>query len=126
MGTIRALSTSDRDMIFERVYEIAENTAKAMVVWLRLIASGYPVTYNNPELTQLMLPSLGNAVGNNQLDLVPARTGAEDFAFYAQEVPGLFFSLGGMPSGTSVKDAPPHHAEFMWMTLAWFMGSKPL
>lgn len=114
VGTIRALSTSDRDMIFERVHEIAENTAKANGGLAEVsIASGYPVTYNNPELTQLMLPSLGNAVGNNQLDLVPARTGAEDFAFYAQEVPGLFFSLGGMPSGTSVKDAPPHHtAEF--------------
>ena len=36
-------------------------------------------------------------------------TGAEDFSFYARQVPGLFFNLGGMPKGTDPFDAAPHH-----------------
>ena len=41
--------------------------------------------------------------------LVNAKTGAEDFSYFANEVPGFFFFLGGCPEGTDPKDAAPHH-----------------
>jgi metal-dependent amidase/aminoacylase/carboxypeptidase family protein len=76
--------------------------------------SHYPVTFNNVELTKSMLPSLQKSAGIENVLLVPANTGAEDFSFYAQKVPGLFFFLGGLPKGKDPKTAAPHHTpEFM-------------
>ena len=61
-----------------------------------------------------MLPSMQKSAGVENVLLVPAITGSEDFSFYAQKVPGLFFCLGGMPKGYDPKKAPPHHTpEFM-------------
>jgi amidohydrolase len=56
-----------------------------------------------------MLPTLEASAGKENVTLGKAITGAEDFSFYAKEVPGLFFFLGGMPKGMDPKDAFPHH-----------------
>jgi amidohydrolase len=109
-GTIRALSVSDQEMIIAHVKRIATQTAEAFGATAEVfIPEGVPVNYNDPALTAKMLPSLEHAVGKDNVLLVPARTGAEDFAFYGQKVPSLFFQLGGMPVGQDVATAPPHH-----------------
>jgi amidohydrolase len=56
-----------------------------------------------------MLPSLENAAGKSNVTLIPAKTGAEDFSFFAKEVPGLFFNIGGAPKGVKIEDTAPHH-----------------
>ena len=56
-----------------------------------------------------MLPTLRRVAGEDNVNIIPAITGAEDFSFYAREVPGLFFFLGGCPEGTDPKSAAPHH-----------------
>ncbi len=61
------------------------------------ISTGCPVTYNDPELTAMMLPSLKAAAGGENVKLIKAITGAEDFSFFQQQIPGLYFFLGGMP-----------------------------
>jgi amidohydrolase len=66
----------------------------------------YPITYNDPELTAKMLPTLERS-GNVQL--VNATTGAEDFSFFQEEVPGLYMFVGGKPLNVDKKDAPAHH-----------------
>jgi len=68
-----------------------------------------PVVYNNIQLTKKMIPTLERVAGESNVIITKAGTGAEDFAFYANEVPSLFLSLGGMKKGMSVIDAPPHH-----------------
>ena len=56
-----------------------------------------------------------------------AVTGAEDFSFYALEVPGLFFFLGGMPKGQSVIDAAPHHTPDFYIDESGFtLGMRAL
>ena len=61
-----------------------------------------------------MLPSLQKSAGVENVLLKPAKTGSEDFSFYAQKVPGLFFFIGGLPKGKDPKTAAPHHtAEFI-------------
>jgi amidohydrolase len=60
-------------------------------------------------LTSKMLPSLQQTAGITNVLLKPARTGAEDFSFYQEKVPGLFFNLGGMPKGGDPLTAPSHH-----------------
>lgn len=69
----------------------------------------YPFTYNDPALTQEMLPTLEAGAGAGMVKLTPVHTGAEDFSFFQQKVPGLFFFLGGMPKGKKPEDAAPHH-----------------
>jgi len=46
-----------------------------------------------------MLPSLQKSAGKENVLLVPAKTGAEDFSLYARTVPGVFFFIGGLPKG---------------------------
>ncbi|MEY2918532.1 MAG: hypothetical protein RIS73_2246 [Bacteroidota bacterium] len=117
LGTVRTFSNEDEALIYSRIKQIAEKTAEAAgataIVDLPYTAK-YPVTFNNIELTKLMLPSLQKSAGVENVQLIPAVTGSEDFSFYAQKVPALFFRLGGMPKGKDPKTAsPPHTPEFM-------------
>ncbi|MEY3367333.1 MAG: hypothetical protein RI973_488, partial [Bacteroidota bacterium] len=69
----------------------------------------YPVTINHPQLTAQMLPSLFTAIGEDNVLVTRPVTWAEDFSFYANQVPGFFFFLGGMPPGQDPLTAPSHH-----------------
>ncbi len=125
-GTIRTFSTEDENYVFKRVREIVQNTAEAAgasaVVELPYSVH-YPVTFNDLALTNKMLPSLQNSAGAENVLLVPAITGSEDFSFYAQKVPGLFFRLGGSPIGKDPKTSGPHHTpEFMIEDTALKLG----
>jgi amidohydrolase len=109
IGTIRTLDYGMREKILKDVettiIKIAESQGAVAEV---SIDNGYPITYNDPELTEEMIPSLNEAAGENHVHQVKPWTGAEDFAFYQQEVPGLFFFLGGTPRG-KLDQAFPHH-----------------
>jgi amidohydrolase len=112
LGTIRSLSDSDEKLLIERIKLIATKTAEASgaVAELQIPYSArYPVTYNNVELTNKMLPSLGRAAGNENVQLIPPKTGAEDFSFFQQKVPGMYFNIGGSPKGVDAKKQPSHH-----------------
>ncbi len=112
LGTVRTFTDEDEKMVFNRVKLIAEKTAEAAgataVVELPY-STHYPVTFNNVALTTAMLPSLQKTVGADKVLLIPAITGAEDFSFYAQKIPGLYFFLGGLPKGKDPKTSAPHH-----------------
>ena len=109
-GTIRTFDIAMQKEIHERMKNTAEHIAKSAgaeaVVDIQI---GYPVTYNNPELTRNMISSLFNAAGEDNVHVTVANTGAEDFSFFAQKVPGLYFRVGGKPLDVSEKDAAPHH-----------------
>jgi len=111
-GDIRTFSKSDTELMIKRIHEIAEKTAEAAgataVVEMPYSAQ-YPVTFNDEALTAAMLPTFQRTVGAENVLLVNAITGAEDFSFYAQKVPALFFKLGGMTKGQNPETAGPHH-----------------
>ena len=99
-GTIRALDNDMRDAIFERIKTIAIKTAEANGATAEVtISPGYPITYNDPELTRKMVPTLQKTAGENMVVTMPAITGAEDFSFFQEQIPGLYFFLGGLPEG---------------------------
>ncbi len=110
IGTIRTLDTEMQDIIHEKIKltatKIAESAGATADVDIQI---GYPVTFNSPALTRTMLPTIFDTAGEENVLLSPAITGAEDFSFFAREVPGLFLFLGGMPKGQSQFDAAPHH-----------------
>ncbi|MBT8309671.1 MAG: M20/M25/M40 family metallo-hydrolase, partial [Flavobacteriaceae bacterium] len=107
------LRTLDYDMqaqINQRMKEMVPAIAKAYRAEATInIAKGYPITYNDPELTAQMLPSLKAAAGDNAVFEIDAITGAEDFSFFQKEVPGLYFFLGGKPVDVPQSEAAPHH-----------------
>lgn len=112
LGTIRALTNDDEKMLIERVKQVAIKTAESAGATAEVMipySSHYPITFNDSALTEKMLPSLRSSAGTENVLLKPAHTGAEDFSFYQQKVPGIFFNLGGMPKGGDPKTAPSHH-----------------
>lgn len=130
MGTIRALSEKDEQMIKERVKQIATKTAESAGASAEVIipySVRYPVTYNDPALTEKMLPSLRKTAGEGNIFLRQAVTGAEDFSFFQEKVPGLFIFLGGMPKGMNPDDAPSHHTPDFFIDESGFtLGVKAL
>ncbi len=110
VGTIRTLDTDMQEDIHRRIKLTAEKIAESAGATADVtIDIGVPVTYNSPELTAAMLPTVQRTAGADNVILSPATTGAEDFSFYAQKVPSLFLFLGGMPKGMDPADAAPHH-----------------
>lgn len=109
-GTFRALDPDMRDQIEAAIIHKATKIAESMNAEAEVkIHFGYPITYNDPALTEKMLPSLQAAAGVENVKLRKAVTGAEDFSYFSNEVPGLYFFLGGMPEGTTAEEAPAHH-----------------
>jgi amidohydrolase len=112
LGTIRSLSKDQEAYQINRIKTIVTNTAEAMGATATVEApysSHYPVTFNNEALTAKMIPSLQKAAGAGNVSVIPAKMGAEDFSFFGEKVPALFFNLGGMPKGQDPKKTPSHH-----------------
>jgi metal-dependent amidase/aminoacylase/carboxypeptidase family protein len=78
-------------------------------------------------LTEAMLPSLQKSAGAENVILAPAKTGSEDFSFFAQKAPGLYFFIGGLPKGMDPKTSGPHHTpEFIIDDSAFKTGVNAL
>ncbi len=108
VGTIRTLDTDMQEIIHEKIRKTATLIAEAQGASAEVnIQIGYPVTYNDPGLTRKMIGSLFNAVGEDNVHITPAITGAEDFSFFANKVPSLFWFVGGKTPGET--EAFPHH-----------------
>ena len=110
VGTIRTLDPEMQKKIHEKIKRTATLIAESAGATAEVnIETGVPVTFNDEALTAKMLPTLKEVAGEDHLYLSKAITGAEDFAFYANEVPSIFLFVGGMPQGTNPEDAAPHH-----------------
>ena len=110
IGTIRTLDVDMQKLIHEKIKLTATKIAESAGAIAEVkITTGYPITFNDIDLTSQMLPTVQEVAGKENVKLVDARTGAEDFSFYAQKVPGLFLFLGGMPKGKDPKEAASHH-----------------
>jgi amidohydrolase len=130
LGTVRSFSTDDEKLLIERIKQIATKTAEAYGATADVkipFSSHYPVTFNDIALTEKMLPSLRRTAGAENVLLRAGTTGAEDFSFFQQKVPGLFFFLGGMPKGKDPKTAPDHHTPDFYVDESGFkVGVKAL
>ena len=110
LGTIRTLDTGMQRIIHEKIKLTASKIAEASGATAETtIDKKTLVTYNNPELTKKMIPSFIKAAGAENVIEAEAVTGAEDFSFFAEKVPSIFFFVGGMTKGTDPNKAFPHH-----------------
>lgn len=109
-GTIRTLDVGMQQIIHDKikltVEKIAESQGAEAVV---TIGDGYPVTKNDVTLVKKMLNTMEYTAGENNVRVIPASTGAEDFSFFTEKVPALYFFLGGKPLNVATVDSPPHH-----------------
>ena len=114
LGTLRTFDPDTREQIHSRVKRTAERIAESAGATAEVhINHGYPVTHNDPELTRRMLPTLGRVVGDGLVE-APRATGAEDFSYYQQQVPGMFFFVGiaaDDPALVHPNHSPRFHAD---------------
>jgi len=117
IGTIRTFDAAQKQQIFDAMKRLVQNTAEASGATATFGYEGYynPVTYNNPELTARVLPSLRKVVGAANVKEIPLITGAEDFAFYGEKIPAFFFMVGVTPKGTDVLTAPSNHSPLFYL-----------
>jgi amidohydrolase len=110
IGTLRTLDYDMQAQINKRMREMVPAIAKVYRAEATIdISEGAAITFNDFDLTAQMTPSLEAVAGKNNVQIIKAITGAEDFSFYQEKVPGLYFFLGGKPISTPENEAAPHH-----------------
>ncbi|HEV2672462.1 MAG TPA: amidohydrolase [Gemmatimonadales bacterium] len=111
LGTIRTFDTAVRNDIHQRIRRTAESIAQSAGATAQVAIDTFTaVTYNDPALTQQLLPTLREVAGANHVTLTQPITPAEDFSRYQQRIPGVFFFLGITPPGTDPAKAAPNHS----------------
>ncbi len=111
IGTIRTFERQQRADVIAKVIRTAEQIAasggaRAAVV----VDTGYPVTRNDSSLTERMLPTLVRATRAAGVRVAPLATGAEDFSYFQERVPGLFVFLGITPADQDWRTVPVNHS----------------
>jgi amidohydrolase len=109
-GTIRTLEKEMQDQIHQKIRLTATKIAESAGATAEVaIDKKTLVTYNDPKLMAKVLPYLQQSAGEGNVEEMDAVTGAEDFSFFGDKVPSVFFYLGGMPKGMDPAKAFPHH-----------------
>jgi len=117
-GTIRTFNSDIRNQIFSEMTKIAENTAEMAGASVELYlpnGQNYPVTFNDENLTKRVLPSLKRIVGEEMVYRADRSTGAEDFSFFSQEVPGFYFFLGVNKLDADPFNTPGNHSPYFFI-----------
>ncbi|HEV8598662.1 MAG TPA: amidohydrolase [Gemmatimonadales bacterium] len=116
-GTVRTFDEAMRKDIQDRIRRTVEEIAKSAGASASVdFGSGFggAVTYNDPALTERMLPTLRRVAGDSNVRLAPLSTPGEDFSAYQQKIPGLFFFLGIVPKGQDPAAAPRNHSPYFF------------
>ncbi|NMK46551.1 amidohydrolase [Achromobacter sp. Bel] len=110
-GTIRTYDEGMKKDIHQRIARTAEMIAQSAGAKADVrVVELYNATVNNPALTEQMGSTLRRVAGEGNYGLQPKSTASEDFSFYQEKVPGMFFYLGVTPKGTDVEKAAPNHS----------------
>ena len=101
-GTVRTYNKDVQDMVEKRMNEILAGITLAYGGSFELnYDRGTPATINDPELCKQMIPTLERVVGKDNLKMMDPVMGGEDFALFANEVPGIYYRLGVVKPGTT-------------------------
>jgi amidohydrolase len=112
VGTLRTFGEQQRTRAKRRIGEIAENIARGMNGSAEVSFGGtaYPSVINDATLVERMAPSLTRVGAKTILSEVPS-SASEDFSYFGQVVPGMFFNVGiARPDDTAA--APNHSPRF--------------
>jgi amidohydrolase len=110
-GTIRTFNADVQRDIHRRIKLTAESIATSAGATANVVITPlYPVTINDPKLTQTMLPTLRRVAGADMVSEQPLVMPAEDFSYFAQRAPGMFIFLGATKKGVDPATAPANHS----------------
>ena len=110
LGTIRTLDNGMKATVLKRLEEIVYNVAKSNNIEANITyLVSYPITFNDPYLYEEILPTLERVNGKKNVHLMKAITGAEDFSYFQEKVPGTYFFIGGQKLGVDLSTVAPHH-----------------
>jgi amidohydrolase len=112
IGTFRTFDPAVRQQIIDGITRTSKDIAAAggATAEVEFGDDNDPVTVNDPKLTARMLPALERAAGPGNVLEIPFVTGAEDFSFFGEAVPSLFFFVGITPAGQDAAKAPSNHS----------------
>ena len=113
MGTIRTFDPKLRAQIYDEIRQIAAGVAVGTGAEIDVefdVGGFYPVTFNNEDLVERLSPTLREATNNKFYINNSPSTGAEDFSFFSQEIPGMYFWLGVNAPG--VMEAAGNHSPY--------------
>jgi amidohydrolase len=98
-ATVRSYGDDQRAKLKERISRVITNLCEAAGAQFQLDYSfGTPALYNDPELTQAILPTVERVAGGKEhVILTQPEMGGEDFAFYSTIAPAVMLYLGVVP-----------------------------
>ena len=108
MGTIRTFDPVLRKEIYSEIEQVADGVSVGTGTEISVefdVGGFYPVTVNNPDLVKKMKSSLMEASPNKFYESNTPVTGAEDFSYFSQEIPGMYFWLGVNKPGAGLESA---------------------
>jgi amidohydrolase len=111
-GTIRTFDPDLREEIYDEIRQVASGVALGTGTKITVefdVGGFYPVTFNDEDLVERLKPSLMQAASTKVYEMTPS-TGAEDFSFFSNEIPGMYFWLGVNAPG--VMEAPGNHSPY--------------
>lgn len=117
IGTIRTFDRTQRAEIMNNMRRIVISTAAAngAQASFEVLPGSNPAVLNDVDMTSRMVPTLQRVVGNANVITMPLVTGSEDFSFFAQQVPSLYFFVGVTPPDRDVATAPANHSDFFYV-----------
>ncbi len=117
VGTVRTFDQAIREDVLARMDRTVKNIAIAAgaTATLTVARTPNPPVINDAQLTQRSLPSLERVVGKDKVRVISLQTTAEDFSFYGQDTPALFFWVGVTPPDRDPIAAPFNHSPLFYM-----------
>jgi amidohydrolase len=117
LGTLRTFTPGQRTAILGHMKRIIENTAAAngATAQLTVEPGSDPVLFNDPVLTKRILPTLQRVVGAEHVKESNVITASEDYSFFAQKIPSVFFFVGITPADQDPLQAPSNHSDFFFL-----------
>lgn len=112
-GTIRTFDPQMREQLLQKMQHTSEHIAAASGASAEFHHHGFAaVTWNDAQLTEWAMPTLRWAAGKAGVAPIKPITASEDFSFFQQQVPGVFFFLGIAPDNTPVDKTAPNHSPY--------------
>ncbi|WP_438348144.1 M20 metallopeptidase family protein [Paenibacillus sp. FA6] len=112
VGTVRTLSADLRSQMPKLIDRVIHGVCDSFGAEYELdYTDGYPVVHNNHDMVDLMTETSDQLFGSKEWNYIKPSTGGEDFAFYCEKVPGVFFRLGS-GRGDEETGYPLHHPKF--------------
>ncbi len=112
VGTVRSLSEGTRKELHALLNRVAPQIAAAHAMRAEVdIEIGYPVTFNDPQHTDMVDSIARRTLGDSRVGWMDAPfMGSEDWGFVLQEVPGSLSFLGACPPGYTPGEAAGLHS----------------